>query len=468
MTRNPNAKTLLQAWIDATPAGLRLAEIESRFQAIEGPPSRRTIQRWLDELLEHGRISSSGYTSSRRYFPPLTTTAAQQFAVSEPPTPASDGLITLSREASQLREQVRRPLQQRQPVGYRRALLDAYLPNQHGYLSPELVQHLHRIGRTPAGERPAGTYARDIYQRLLVDLSWASSRLEGNTYTRLDTEQLIRYGQAAQGHDAQETQMILNHKAAIELLIEDAEDIGFNVFTLLNLHAILSDNLLSDVTASGRLRQRQVQISGTVFHPLAVPQQIEDLFRLLLAKADAITDPFEQAFFVMVHLPYLQPFDDVNKRVSRLAANIPLIRHNLCPLSFLDVPETYYVDGLLAVYEQGRVELLREVFVWAYERSCQQYLATRQTLAQPDPFRLRYRNALIDVVHRLVGHAAPVSRDRISELASGQVDSADLAAFIAMVETDLAHLHEGNIARYRLRPSQLRAWLIAQPGSRSL
>lgn len=164
----------------------------------------------------------------------------------------------------------------------------------------------------------------------------------------------------------------------------------------------ISENLLHDPEASGRLRRITVDISGTVFHPLAIPQVIEECFQQLLDTAAAITDPFEQAFFVMVHLPYLQPFEDVNKRVSRLAANISLILKNLCPLSFVDVPERAYVDGTIGVYELCRVELLRDVFVWAYERSVQRYLAIRQSMAQPDPFRLRYREALIEVIGTVV------------------------------------------------------------------
>jgi Fic family protein len=211
---------------------------------------------------------------------------------------------------------------------------------------------------------------------------------------------LIEFGQAAEGKDLQETQMILNHKAAIEMLIEEAEQIGFNPFTFFNLHAILSENLLPDEDASGRLRRRPVDIAGSVFHPLAMPQVLEDCFRLLLQKAAVIDDPFEQAFFVMVQLPYLQPFEDVNKRVSRLGANIPLIRNNLCPLTFIDVPAQAYIDGTLGVYEFNQVDLLRDVFTWAYERSCQRYLAITQTTAEPDPLRIRYREALISAVQR--------------------------------------------------------------------
>src|SRR3546814_15307416 len=96
----------------------------------------------------------------------------------------------------------------------------------------------------------------------------------------------------------------------------------------------------------------------------------------------------------MVQLPYLQPFDDINKRTSRLAANIPLIRHNLAPLSFVDVPHDLYIEGPLGVYELNRIELLRDVFAWAYERSCQRYTVLREALPTPDPLRLRHREAV--------------------------------------------------------------------------
>jgi Fic family protein len=233
----------------------------------------------------------------------------------------------------------------RTPVGYQRSFLEDYEPGVTFYLSESLRAQFHEMGRTPVGELPAGTYARGILNRLLIDLSWASSRLEGNTYNRLDTQNLIQFGQAAKGKDLHETQMILNHKAAIEMLIQEADLIGFNPFTFLNLHSILSENLLPDQNAGGRLRRRPVDISGSVFHPVAMPQVLEDCFYLLLQKAASIPDPFEQAFFVMVQLPYLQPFEDVNKRVSRLGANIPFIQNNLCPISFIDVPEQAYREA---------------------------------------------------------------------------------------------------------------------------
>jgi len=294
----------------------------------------------------------------------------------------------------------------------------------------------------------------------LIDLSWNSSRLEGNTYSLLETERLLSAGVAATGKDALESQMILNHKEAIEFLIASAAEIGFNRYTLLNLHALLSDNLLEDPTASGRLRSIAVGIGQTVFYPLEGPQRIEECFQQILDTAAAIEDPFEQSFFAMVHLPYLQPFEDVNKRVSRLAANIALIQRNLCPLSFVDVSQQTYISAMLGVYELNRIELLRDVFVWAYKRSCARYSAVRQSLGEPDPFRIQYRTLIAETVTDVV-------RDRMNKAqavafvrrcADEQLPEQDRARFVEVTETQLMSLHEGSIARYRLRPSEYQAW----------
>ena len=138
--------------------------------------------------------------------------------------------------------------------------------------------------------------------------------------------------------------------------------------------------------------------------------------------------PPSQAFFLVVHLPYLQPFEDVNQRTSRLAANIPLIRHNLCPLSFIDVPQQAHNDAMMGVYELNRVELLRDVFVWAYERSCQQYVAVKQSLVSPDIFRLRYRQALSDVVAAIIQNDEAVTIATVNARLPSTVAAADAAA----------------------------------------
>ena len=298
-----------------------------------------------------------------------------------------------------------------------------------------------------------------MFERLLIDLAWASSKLEGNTYSRLGTQNLLENGIRAPGTDATEATMILNHKKAIELLVDHADTTGFNRYTLFNLHAALAENLLGDPMDEGKLRVKSVFISGTVYVPLSIPQKIDELFSALLDKARAIADPFEQAFFAMVHLPYLQPFVDVNKRTSRLAANISLIKANLCPLSFIGVPEKAYLEGTLAVYEFNRIALLRDVFLWAYERSSQQYRIVRDAVVQPNPVRARYRaqlNALVTEV--VIAGTSPRHEILLTWAVQHGIEAAMHEAFAETALGLLVDLHEGAIARYGLRPSQFRDW----------
>ena len=420
---------------------------------------KRTLQRRLDELVQAGRLSAIGRARARRYTA-LVSVAASEHILREEPAKYATRRDWLSTEGKQVLAQVSRSLAERKPVGYRKEFLAAYTPNLTFYLPAGLRRNLAEIGYVGMRELPAGTYLRQLMNRLLIDLSWNSSRLEGNTYSLLETQRLLEDGVGAEGHGVAETQMIVNHKAAIEMLAEQADEIGFNRYTVCNLHALLADNLMADEADIGRIRSKPVGIGGTVYHPLAVPQQIEECFEMLLRKAAAIEDPFEQAFFTMAHVPYLQPFADVNKRVSRIVANIPLMQRNLCPLSFVDVSQQDYVAGLIGVYELNRVELLRDVFEWAYRRSCLRYSAVRQILGEPDPFRFTHRDQISQTLREVVteGMDKAAAVRHVSRRAAEWLPVQDRARFIEAVENSLGGLHEGNIARFRLRPSEFRKW----------
>jgi len=319
--------------------GASLDQINSAL-AIKIP--RRTLQRRLATLEARNRLLHEGRGAGSKYFLPAIAGKIEAVETDGTGVIQAEVYVPVSPESEALKREIKKPLQNRTPAGYNREFLDAYTPNKTFYLPAEIRQQLRNKGDASTHAQPAGTYVRTIFNRLLIDLSWNSSRLEGNTYSLLETERLLDAGEPGEGKEARETQMILNHKAAIELLVDDAETVEFNRYTILNLHALLSDNLLEDQQACGRLRTISVGIGGTVFYPLDAPQLIDELFDTVLHKAAAIRDPFEQSFFALVQLPYLQPFDDVNKRVSRLAANIPLVRENLCPLSFVDVPKQIY------------------------------------------------------------------------------------------------------------------------------
>lgn len=412
----------------------------------------RTLQYRLKHLVGEKRLVQESSGRWAKYRIPVAPEAAPAVAGEQP--------IPVSRAGAEIQKYLRQPVQARKPAGYNRDFLNSYRPNVSSYLSPEERARLQKAGKPTVADQPAGTYAKQILNRLLIDLSWNSSRLEGNTYSLLDTKRLIDFGHEAQGKEQLDAQMILNHKDAIEFLVGSAEDISFNRYTILNLHALLANNLLADPMASGRLRHIAVGIERSAFHPLEIPQLIEECFDQILATAGAITDPFEQSFFVMVQLPYLQPFDDVNKRVSRLAANIPLIKGNLSPLSFTDVPRSTYTDAILGVYELNKTDLLKDVFIWAYERSAHRYAAVRQSLGEPDPLRLRHRAALREIVGEVIrgrmdrksaaAHVARWTREKI--------DPADRERFREVAEDELLGLHEGNFARYQIKPSEFQEW----------
>jgi len=426
------------------------AGAEDIIQGYNSEIQSRTLQRWLAKFLEQGVITVSGKARATVY----------KLVVHNGPAEVAEKekLIPLSEKGGQIRALVTAPIQKRKPVGYQRAFLESYRPNRDSYLSKDDLAKLAAIGDRHL-EEPAGTYAQQILHRLLIDLSWNSSRLEGNTYSLLDTERLIEQGEADDSKTAKEAQMILNHKDAIEFMVQAAEEIGYNKYTITNLHAMLANNLLADPQAPGRLRSMAVGVTGSVYTPLAIPQLISALFELILEKASQIENPFEQSFFIMVHLPYLQPFDDVNKRVSRISANIPFIKRNLSPLSFIDVPEDLYSQGMLGVYEQNNVSLLKDVFLWAYKRSASRYSVIRQSLGEPDTFKLKYRTPIRELINAIIidGLNSKDASALIKQKAE-RLPETDQAQFREAVETEILSLHEGNFARYRVSPKEFERW----------
>lgn len=419
--------------------------------------SLRTVQRKLEDMIEKRLVKTSGFKKSARYHlvNTVVTTEKPDHANGVP----AQAMAFLSKESEAILAALSVPFDHRNAVGYNRSFADNYRPNIDFYLSEKERDQLATDAITHDRNQPAGTYAKHILQRLLIDLSWNSSRLEGNTYSLLETERLLAEGIPATDKSAIETQMILNHKDAIEFMVGGGEEIGFNRYTLLNLHALLANNLLPDPAAPGRLRYFGVGIRKSAFTPTAIPQLIEEMFEKILAKAAAINNPHEQALFIMVQLPYLQPFEDVNKRVSRLAANISLNQHNLVPISFIGVPEDVYIKGLLGVYELNQVALLKDIFLLACARSADRYASVRQTISEPDPFRLQYRQLLQTIVMEII--AGQKDRHQASIIIRAralQLPSPDDKHFTELAETELMSLHEGNFARYRIRPAEFAAW----------
>ena len=272
--------------VNGHPDGLSSREIQSRFA---GELSYRTLVRRLNALVESGRIEVTGKGRATRYRPVYSLSSQDRKdpgsllqrkgtgdeTIGREQTVVNGGL-PLSQTGAEIAAMVRRPLSKRPPVGYRRNFLDAYLPNKTFYLEGKTRMHLKEVGIPSDNIEPAGMYVRRILDQLLIDLSFHSSRLEGNKYSLLETKKLIAWGTRASGRDARESQMILNHKAAIEFLVESARELAIDRRTLLNIHALLSENLLGDPAAEGRLRTTPVVIGLSPFIPNDVPQIIEE------------------------------------------------------------------------------------------------------------------------------------------------------------------------------------------------
>lgn len=350
-----------------------------------------------------------------------------------------------------LRQRLAGPLAARTPVTYRREFVDRYKPNESFLLPRPLAEELAALGRLPE-QLPAGTYARKVLEQLLIDLSWSSSHLEGNRYTLLDTAKLFRSGAAATDSDAV---MLLNHKAAIEFLVDAVPTQGLGAGLVRNLHAVLMQDLLPDVGALGAIRQKVVNISGTVYVPAQLPALLQEMFERIVSTAQQIKNPLEAAFFLWVNLAYLQPFEDGNKRVSRLAANIPLMLYNQAPLSFLDVDRDDYALAMMGIYESCDVCMAVDLFDWTYRRSHAKYRVVLEAMGSPDPFRIKHREALSEAVVSVVRRRKPAAE---AAAASG-VPVEDLPKFEQWLAQALDALADHNCARFRLGIQETQAWL---------
>jgi hypothetical protein len=232
-----------------------------------------------------------------------------------------------------------------------------------------------------------------------------------------------------------------------------------------SIHALLSENLLGDPGASGRVRKIAVAIAGTTYLPLDNPHILADCFQLFIDKLNQIQDPFEQSFFSLVHLSYMQAFEDVNKRTARLVANISLIKNNFRPLSFTDVDQVAYVKSLIGIYEKNDVSLLRDLYTWAYERSSQKYSAIQQSMGRPNLLKMKYRNVVHDIIHRIVLEKIS-AKDLVffiqDKLEKNGLPKEDLKELFKLIEEEIINLHDGNIAPYKILPSEFEAWKKVQ------
>lgn len=207
---------------------------------------------------------------------------------------------------------------------------------------------------------------------------------------------------------------------------------------------------------AGRLRRMPVEISHSSYRPLDDHFAIKEEFDVLIAKAAGITDAFEQSFFLLAHIPYLQAFEDINKRTSRIASNIPLLKADLAPMSFITMDDSAYIDGLIGIYELNNVSLLRDIYIDAYLASAENYKMLRAELESPERAAFVYREFVRKSVRHCVLEWKDFRQEDIREMvAEADIPEEDRVHVVDYIAREFRGLHEGNAIRYRLRPEDL-------------
>jgi hypothetical protein len=354
----------------------------------------------------------------------------------------------------------------RRITGERRRLLEAYRPDGRGYLTRAERAELAAVGGGGLVRiqtlSPRGVPA--LGEQFELDLVWNTARLSGSRYTEPEARRLLKFGRSAGRRDPLDTQSILNHRDASRFLYGANGIIEVDAGSLRNLHAVLAHNLIPDESTAGHLRAARTP-TGVDRAPTAheCAESLEQAFLHIIGTANAIIDPFEQSLFLLVQIPYVAPFPQMNESVALFAANIPLIRSGLTPITFVDWPRELFADAVRGVVERHRVGLMRDLFVSGYRRSAEHYGRRQDQSGHFDPFRLVHDAELRAAVSEAIRQRV-LQRDLPAWLefrAAGSVASEFRQRFAGVVTGELAGLDEGNYARYGVSGEEFRAWRAA-------
>jgi fido (protein-threonine AMPylation protein) len=208
------------------------------------------------------------------------------------------------------------------------------------------------------------------FERLAIDLSWKSSQIEGNTYSLLETERLLKEQETASGKTKDEATMLLNHKAALDFILENPKYIEpLSISRIEDIHSLL----IKDLNVTRNIRQRRIGITGTNYRPLDNEFQIRESLQNMCALINMRNDIFEKALMVLVLISYIQPFEDGNKRTARIISNAMLMNYKYCPISFRTVDPIDYKKAMLMFYEQNNISVFKKIFIEQFEFAVRTY-----------------------------------------------------------------------------------------------
>ena len=352
--------------------------------------SESTISRSVKGLINYGLVEKSGSTKQ--------------------------SIISLSSQSAWGLQ----PLHLRSPVFFDESLITRYIPNETQALTPlrnnELNEGLKNIRNGVCENK---NYNERTLERFLIDLSFASSAMEGNTYNQLETEALIKYGEEAQGKTHDETLMILNHKLAISFLLENL-DAPFNLSFANRAHTLLMRGLLKPKDL-GVTRKNEARIGGSSYRPSVSASELRSGLSSTLYKADQIDDPFEAMVFLVANTSYVHHYEDGNKMMGRILANIPLLRKGLPPLSFVGINKADYTQGLLEYYERKNTSTLSNALVEGYLQAVHVYPSSHEPSQFPKRSELLFRKTIDEIMNFII--SGNMEEEDIESYIENQIES---------------------------------------------
>ncbi len=324
---------------------------EDIAQGIAFDGSDATLKRQLAALVQHGDVYIEGKARATRY------NLSDQAHL----------LMPLNLDTYFAQDVDDRKVQ----TSFNFALIEEQLPKVSLFSKQETIhlQELQEEFRQHIAEMTQNEYNKEM-ERLGIDLSWKSSQIEGNTYTLLETERLLRESKTADGKMQEEATMLLNHKYALRFILDNPDYLQeLSVSHIEDIHTLLTEGLSVDKG----IRRRRVGITGTQYRPLDNEFQIREAMQASCNLINSRDNVFEKALLTLVLLSYIQAFSDGNKRTARITSNAILIANGYCPLSFRSVDSIDYKKAMLIFYEQNNLYAFKKIFIEQFEFAVKEY-----------------------------------------------------------------------------------------------
>jgi len=321
------------------------------FEGIGEKRSLATVKRILSKLIQERLIVSTGKGKSTRY------NLSPEYKLFEP----------INLEKYYEKEIDEREIKE----NFNFSIISEILPKTNLFTEKEIkkLKELQEIFTKNISELSELEFKKEL-ERLAIDLSWKSSQIEGNTYSLLETEKLLKEKETASGKTKEEAIMLLNHKDAIDFIVENPDYLfPLTVSKIEDIHSILTKELAVD----RNIRKRRVGISGTNYKPIDNEFQIKEALTGMCDLINKKENVFEKALLALILISYIQPFVDGNKRTARIVSNAMLINHKYCPISFRTVDSIDYKKAMLLFYEQNNITSFKKIFIEQYEFAVKTY-----------------------------------------------------------------------------------------------